>query len=169
MLLKKAGVFALISLMVLFAGHSVLAELVDYTTDEDFDQGTLVDVNHDPPNNDQLQLDITATPFAFVNVAATARGTIVRINAETGDVMGEYRTAPGGLNASPSRTSVDSFGNVWTANRDIFGEEEGSVVKIGIVVGGIVFAFRASWRRRRAKLQSLLDRLAQHVSVTGRR
>jgi DNA-binding beta-propeller fold protein YncE len=136
MLAKKAGVFFLISLMVMFAGPSALAEIVDYTTDADFEQGTLVDVNYDPPNNDQLQLDTTGTPFAFVNVAATGRGTIVRINAETGITIGEYRTAPEGLNASPSRTSVDSLGNVWTANRDIFAEQEGSVVKIGIVVGG---------------------------------
>ncbi|MGD8973246.1 MAG: hypothetical protein PVJ56_08085, partial [Desulfobacterales bacterium] len=107
MLAKKAGVFFLISLMVMFAGPSALAEIVDYTTDADFEQGTLVDVNYDPPNNDQLQLDTTGTPFAFVNVAATGRGTIVRINAETGITIGEYRTAPEGLNASPSRTSVD--------------------------------------------------------------
>jgi hypothetical protein len=39
---------------------------------------------------------------------------------------------------------------------------------LGIGVVGVAGLFRASWRRRRAKLQRLLDRLAQHVSVTSR-
>jgi hypothetical protein len=111
-----------------------------YTTDADFDQGTLVSVNHDAPDNNQLQLDSLTKPFPFINVAASGRGTVVRSNTETGEIVGEYRTAPEGRGLSPSRTTVDLFGNVWTANRDesdlIDGVPHGSAVKIGLIVGG---------------------------------
>jgi streptogramin lyase len=144
MLAKKAGVLFIISLMILFLGQASAAEKV-YTFDADFDEGDKVNVNHDSPNNDQLQLD-TITPVVFV--AASGRGTVVRIDADfrmdneiedvMGEsVMGEYRSAPegavGGSTPNPSRTSTDSLGNVWVANRDVAG---GSVVKIGIVIGG---------------------------------
>ncbi len=111
-----------------------------YTTDADFDQGTLVSVNHDAPFNDQLQLDSPTEPFPFINVAASGRGTVVRSNTETGQVVGEYHTAPEGRGLNPSRTTVDLFGNVWTANRNeadfISGVPHGSAVKIGLIVGG---------------------------------
>ncbi|HEY4689482.1 MAG TPA: hypothetical protein VIK33_09235 [Anaerolineae bacterium] len=111
-----------------------------YTTDADFEQGTLLNLNHDAPNNDQLQLNRHTQPFPYVNVAASARGTIVRINADTGKVIGEYWTAPAGRGRDPSRTTVDLFGNVWAGNRGesglINGIPHGSVVKIGLVVGG---------------------------------
>ncbi|HET9913346.1 MAG TPA: hypothetical protein VFQ13_15735, partial [Anaerolineales bacterium] len=111
-----------------------------YTIDVDFDQGTLVSVNHDAPFNDQLQLDALTKPFPFINVAASGRGTVVRANTETGEIVGEYWTAPEGRGLNPSRTTVDLFGNVWTANRDeaglIDGTPHGSAVKIGLIVGG---------------------------------
>lgn len=121
-------------------GAQVLGTDVTYTTDADFDQGTLVSVNHDAPYNDQLQLDSPTEPFPFINVAASGRGTVVRVNTETGEIVGEYRTAPEGRGLNPSRTTVDLFGNVWTANRDevdlIESVPHGSAVKIGLIVGG---------------------------------
>ena len=57
---------------------------VTYTLDADFDQGQLASVNHDAPNNDQLQLNRSQAFFPFVNVAASARGTIVRVDVNTG-------------------------------------------------------------------------------------
>ncbi len=111
-----------------------------YTNDADFDLGMLASVNHNAPKNNQLQLDALITPFPFINVAASGRGTVVRANTETGEIVGEYRTAPEGRGLNPSRTTVDLFGNVWTANRDEVGEiggvPHGSAVKIGLVVGG---------------------------------
>jgi len=132
------------SLMVGLLGGTSAAEVwgtdVLYTADADFDQGTLVSVNHDAPNNDQLQLDQPTEPFPFVNVAASGRGTMVRIAAGTGEIVGEYRTAPEGRGLDPSRTTVDLFGNVWTGNRGesrfIDGVPHGSAVKIGLVAGG---------------------------------
>ena len=107
-----------------------------YTLDGDFDQGTLVDVNHDAPNNDQLQLSKASTPFPFVNIAASQRGTAVRIDVDTGQITGEYRTAPDGRGRNPSRTTVDKLGNVWVSNRDEAQGGKGSVARLGLVTGG---------------------------------
>jgi sugar lactone lactonase YvrE len=122
------------------ATAQVMGVDVLYTTDADFGRGTLVSVNHDPPNDDQLQLDQPTVPFPFINVAASGRGTVVRIHTETGEILGEYRTAPEGRGTDPSRTTVDLYGSVWTGNRgeegEIDGTPHGSIVKIGLVVGG---------------------------------
>jgi DNA-binding beta-propeller fold protein YncE len=145
-LLRLAKVLPTLALVLSFLAlpsivpAQVPGKNVLYTTDADFDQGTMVSVNHDAPNNDQLQLDQPTEPFPFINVAASGRGTVVRANTETGQIVGEYRTAPEGRGLNPSRTTVDLFGNVWTANRDEVGEIDGvphgSAVKIGLIVGG---------------------------------
>lgn len=107
-----------------------------YTLDADFDQGTLSNVNYDSPDNNQLQLNDTITPFEFIWVAASARGTIVKINTLTGAVLGEYRSAPDGRAKNPSRTTVDANGNVWSGNRDENNGDKGSVVSIGLKENG---------------------------------
>lgn len=108
-----------------------------YTTDADFDEGVLTQVNHDPPNQDQLQLDFVDGSTPFIGVALSGRGTVVRVNAETGEILGEYATAPQGRPLNPSRCTVDSAGNLWAGNRDDnqLGTS-GSVVKVGMVIGG---------------------------------
>ena len=103
-----------------------------YTLDADFDQGTLVNLNHNAPNNDQLQLNSQATAFKFIWVAASGRGTIIKIDTATGNILGEYLSAPDGRLKNPSRTTVDGNGNVWTANRDEFIDNAGSAIKIGL-------------------------------------
>ncbi|MCI0387460.1 MAG: hypothetical protein MOB07_01645 [Acidobacteria bacterium] len=107
-----------------------------YTFDADFDEGTLLNVNHDAPNNNQLQLNQFATPLPFVYIANSARGTAVRIDINTGAILGEYLTAPNGMGRNPSRTTVDKFGNVWVANRDESGGGKGSVARVGVIIGG---------------------------------
>lgn len=107
-----------------------------YTLDADFDEGVLVNVNHSVP--DQLQLDL-ATSGARINfaaVAASGRGTIIRFDTDSGAIYGEYRTGPEGLGRNPSRTSIDSQGNVWVGNRDKLGGGMGSVCRIGLIMGG---------------------------------
>ncbi|MGX7827008.1 hypothetical protein ACTG9Q_18145 [Actinokineospora sp. 24-640] len=113
------------------AGTDVL-----YTRDADFDQGVLEDVNHDAPNNDQLQLDRTNTFFPYVNVAASARGTMVRIDVDTGVIVGEWLSAPDGRGRNPSRTTVDRLGNTWLSNRNEADGGQGSVTRVGVIVGG---------------------------------
>lgn len=107
-----------------------------YTRDADFDRGVLQDVNHDAPGDDQLQLDRTTTFFPYVNVAASARGTMVRIDVDTGAIVGEWLSAPDGRGRNPSRTTVDKLGNTWLSNRNEDAGGRGSVTRVGVVVGG---------------------------------
>jgi len=143
---KLMVLLALIGASILLmnvGGAGALVGSRTYTLDVDFDEGLLVNVNHDAPNNDQLQLNETTTPFPFVNIAASALGTIVRIDVNTGTVLGEYNTAPDGMGKDPSRTTVDQLGNVWVANRGEGGESppgsgtpRGSIARVGLIIGG---------------------------------
>jgi hypothetical protein len=122
---------------------SAQAQEQTYTIDADFDQGVLNNVNHDSPNNDQLQLNRQSLPEPFLWVAQTYEGIIVKIDTRTGRQVGRYPStlaadclacpAPDGQGRSnlwmPSRTAVDLNGDVWVANRS-FGVQ-GSVTKIG--------------------------------------
>jgi hypothetical protein len=107
-----------------------------YTTDADFDSGVLTDVNHDAPNSNQLQLDKVQTFFPYVNIAASFRGTVIRIDVNTGATVGEWWSAPDGRGRNPSRTTVDRLGNTWLSNRDEASGGKGSVTRIGVIVGG---------------------------------
>ena len=78
----------------------------------------MLNVNHDAPNNDQLQLNEAGEPFNFIWVAVSSKGTVVKMDTLTGAVLGEYRTAPQGRGLNPSRTTVDNNGSVWAANRN---------------------------------------------------
>jgi len=140
MLAKKLSVSLWLCFIVLLVVQPAMADKL-YTSTADFeDEGNAQLVNVDP-SNDQLQLGLSEIPYPFVNIAATGRGTIVRIDAATGDIVGEYRTAPQGLSASPSRISVDSEWNAWAANQSDFVKTGDSVVKIGVVVGGTRVSF----------------------------
>ena len=87
-------VFGCIALAcVMFLGGA-FAQAATYTTDADFDGGALTAVNHDTPNNDQLQLNGAGEPFEFIWVAASGRGTIIKIDTKTGEILGEYWSAP---------------------------------------------------------------------------
>ncbi|TVS19191.1 MAG: hypothetical protein EA424_09215, partial [Planctomycetaceae bacterium] len=134
-----------------------------FTSTADFHEGRMSNVTA-LAVPDQLRLDpADLGMFPFVNVPVSNRGTVIRIDVRTGQVVGEYITAPGwiaGLNETdpdemdwydpepyefamgrdPSRTTVDLMGNVWVANRaessEIDGVRMGSVTRIGVVVGG---------------------------------
>jgi hypothetical protein len=83
--------------------------------------------------------DGSVDPFPFVYMAASKRGTAVRIDANTGVVLGEFWTAPQTRSStSPSRTTVDKYGECWVGNRDDFygPNNEGSVMRIGLITGG---------------------------------
>jgi RHS repeat-associated protein len=100
-----------------------------YTLDPDFDEGNLINVSHAISN--QIQLDDTAKNFDFIWVAVSTKGTLVKINTDTGAVIGEYFTSPAGQPKDPSRTTVDLNGSVWATNR-----EGNSVVHVGLVENG---------------------------------
>lgn len=100
-----------------------------YTSNADFDEGVSVNVVHDPPH--QLQLFGRGQARGFLWVAVSSKGTVVKIDTETGRVLGEYWTSPSGQPKDPSRTTVDLNGNVWVANR-----AGHSVTHIGLVENG---------------------------------
>jgi streptogramin lyase len=106
-----------------------------YTLDADFDAGTLINVTHNIA--DELRLDDTTAPFGFIWIANSGKGTIVKIDTETGNILGEYRTSPDGTYGNPSRTTVDANGNVWTGNRQgVSSTGFASVVHVGLVENG---------------------------------
>ena len=107
-----------------------------FTNATDFKKGTIINVNSDAPSNEQLQLNPATTPLSFIWVAASARGTIVKIDTVTGAILGEYRSAPDTMGRNPSRTTVDNNGNVWAGNRDEASGGQGSVVQIGLQENG---------------------------------
>lgn len=100
-----------------------------YTFDQDFNEGDLINVNTLVP--DQLQLSEEFKAFNFIWVAVSTKGTVVKIDTRTGEVLGEYYTAPGGALRNPSRTTVDQKGNVWVTNRN-----ENSITCIGLYENG---------------------------------
>ena len=100
-----------------------------YTLNADFDEGSYINVTHSFP--DQLQLDDRARNFNFIWVAVSSKGTVVKIDTETGAVLGEYLTSPEGQPRNPSRTTVDHNGNVWATNRD-----GNSVLRVGLSENG---------------------------------
>jgi hypothetical protein len=135
--LKRLSVAAaLLVLLGVLGGHFgdatrafVSGTNVLYTTDADFDQGTLVNVNHDAPNSNQLQLNTVSGTFPFIWIALSQRCTIAKINTDTGQILGEYRTIS---DTAPchesSRTTVAIDGSVWVGHRG-----PGGVNHIGLV------------------------------------
>jgi RHS repeat-associated protein len=99
-----------------------------WTTTADFDEGVRHEVG---TANHELRLADEEEPFAFIWVAVSSKGTVVKIDTVTGAVLGEYRTAPQGQPLNPSRTTVDRNGSVWAANR-----AGNSVVHIGLRENG---------------------------------
>lgn len=91
-------------------------------------------------DGDLVSLDPEAAAFRFIWVAASLRGTVLKIDTDTGDVVGEYWTAPvydpERPSQDPSRTVVDRNGNVWVGNRRDEAEGMGSVAKIGLLENG---------------------------------
>jgi streptogramin lyase len=121
----------------------------EFTLDAEFDAGSAINVVHS--TSDQLQLDDTTVPFNFIWIAVSSKGTVVKIDTETGEVLAEYHTAPQGMGLDPSRTTVDLNGNVWVTNRNEYGtvpagaaspgipatdKEMGSVVHFGLEENG---------------------------------
>ena len=120
-----------------------------YTTDADFNLGTLFNVNHDAPNSNQLQLNAQRTTLPFMWIANAGEDTVSKIDTNTGREVARYRTGhgPSGqpgyvfhLNnayagPAPSRTAIDTDGNLYIANRRFDGRPA-EVMKI-LAAGGI--------------------------------
>lgn len=89
---------------------------------------------------DAVMLDPEAAAFRFIWVPTSQRGTVIKIDTDTGEVVGEYWTAPvydpERPSGDPSRTVVDRDGNVWVGNRADSSEDRGAVVKVGLLENG---------------------------------
>lgn len=91
-------------------------------------------------DDDRVGLAPEGSAFGFIWVAASHRGTVIKIDTDTGEVKGEYWTAPvfdpENPSLSPSRTVIDRNGNAWVGNRTDIDGEYGSVVRIGLLENG---------------------------------
>lgn len=115
-----------------------------YTIDADFDRGILNGVNHNPPNNNQLQISLDVAPSIdpYLWVANYRDETVTKIDTRTGGQVGKYHSAlmrnwdgsipdvptvGDGCN-SPSRTTVDADGNAFVANRGLCNDSAVSTI-----------------------------------------
>ena len=140
--LLGAVLVASVMVAVLLTRGSAVADVTTWTIDADFDQGTLQGVNHDAPNQDQLQLNETGSTFPFLWIANAGEDTVSKIDTNTGKELARYHTwfgPPASHSAwsgpAPSRTAVDSDGSVYVANRH-FDNRQPQVMKI-LSTGGI--------------------------------
>lgn len=113
---------------VAYAGHLV-GEGATYTTNADFEEGSLVNLE---TADGSLRLKDSVDPFDFIWIAVSTKGTVVKVDTATGQIVGEYLSAPAGRLTDPSRTTVDQNGNVWVANR----AENGSLPANGLLRAG---------------------------------
>lgn len=122
---------------LLFCGSAFGAGLNEtYSNDSDFDQGTLINLEHDSTNN-QLQLvNGSQSAFPYIWVPNSNQGTVSKVSTITGLELARYRTAPAtsASAASPSRTTIDLDGGCWVGNRGT-----GTVVKIALIGNGGFF------------------------------
>ena len=133
---------------VFIAGAANAATTI-YTTDADFELGTLNSVNHDAPGSNQLQLNSSGDTFPVLWVANAGEDSMSRINTDgnagNGCEEARYLTSYGDPNTlanhgafsgpAPSRTAVDTTGNVYVANRNFNGQPP-ELLKIA-VEGGV--------------------------------
>jgi len=111
-----------------------------FTTNADFATGTVFNLTNTPA--DQLQLPSVATTFPIMWIANAGEDTVVKINTQTNKQLARYKTwisyatsctsnhcSNAYAGAAPSRTAVDSDGNVYVANRH-FDSKPPSIMKI---------------------------------------
>jgi hypothetical protein len=106
-----------------------------YTLDADFDEGTLVGVEHETVH-DQLQLNNTTTTYPIMWIANAGEDSLSKWDTNTNTELARYHTWFGALGnhgawtgAAPSRTCVDIDGNCYVANRHFDGKPA-DVIKI---------------------------------------
>ena len=101
--------------------------------------GYLINLNY---TNSQGALEINAqtTPSHYLNLPCKTSNTMLRLDIDTTNFIGEYLTAPQGKPGYPGHTVVDRYGNTWVANwaeaGNTDGTSNGSITEIGIVIGG---------------------------------
>lgn len=134
--------------LALSSGYTMAASKI-YTFDGDFDLGAYSGVNHNAPNNNQLQLNVVGTTFPVLWAANAGEDTVSKFDTVNNIELARYRTwfGPVGqtghvshlgnayVGPAPSRTSVDIQGNAYVLNRHFDGKTP-MVMKI-LAEGGI--------------------------------
>jgi hypothetical protein len=120
--------------MVSFSIPSECQATRTYTTDEDFDEGTLDGVEHETVN-DQLQLiPGEASTYDVMWIANAGESSVSKWDTQENKELARYKTFfYGGSSHSgpaPSRTCVDSEGNCYVANRQFPSNKAADVIKI---------------------------------------
>lgn len=85
-------------------------------------------------NDGEVRLSDQTQAFPFIWIAQSNRGTIAKIDTVSGQVLGEYRSAPQDAAygyPNPSRTTVAKDGSVWSGNRQL-----AAVVHVGVYETG---------------------------------
>jgi choice-of-anchor A domain-containing protein len=138
---KQVGALALVGL--LWAVPSVAEIEKTWTLDDEFDTGILDSVNHDAPNNHQLQLNTSSSTEPYIWIANVDLGTVTKMDTRTGKQVAKYDSVlvrnwdgtlpvvrpPRGSCNSPSRTAVDGEGNAYVVNRAICTGDTASATK----------------------------------------
>ena len=134
--------------LALSSGYTMAASKI-YTFDGDFDLGAYSGVNHNAPNNNQLQLNVVGTTFPVLWAANAGEDTVSKFDTVNNIELARYRTWFGPVGQTghvghlgnayagpaPSRTSVDIQGNAYVLNRHFDGKTP-MVMKI-LAEGGI--------------------------------
>jgi YVTN family beta-propeller protein len=127
---------------MMMAGNASGSMYKTFTDQQDWLQGVHMNTNSVEPPIGHVKLnDSILTPYNHIWVSLAGRASVVRINTDASDpdgvvtladsaagvgaVFGEYLTRPDGMAANPSRTTVDSNGDVWVGNRDEAGAVPG--------------------------------------------
>lgn len=139
---------AMMAALDIGAATAVQAASTTYTLDSHFDQGTMVNVNHSAPANNQLQLNLTGVGFPVLWIANAGEHTLSKIDTtQVGDSPGRevaryytwFSNQPASNYAwggpAPSRTAVDIEGNAYVLNRHFDGRAE---VLFKILANGFV-------------------------------
>jgi len=135
---------------LLWAVPSVAGEKT-WTLDGEFDTGVLDSVNHDAPNNHQLQLNTSSSTEPYIWIANYALDTVTKMDTRTGRQVAKYHsvllrnwdgTIPTVANPSsgcnsPSRTAVDGSGNAFAVNRAVC-SNSASVTKYAGTLGACI-------------------------------
>jgi hypothetical protein len=109
---------------------SATATGVTYEFNEDFERGVMVGLHS---VDGMLEWSGAQATLPFIWIPNSDNATVSKVDIRTGRELARYRVSPvsPANNASPSRTTVDQYGNCWVANR-----QSAAVVKIGLFEAG---------------------------------
>jgi hypothetical protein len=97
--------------------HGGSAEGGDAHGDDTDDDGDGVKFDIPSPSSGDPGCGEAQPAFSYIWIANSSQGTVSKIDTKTGIEEGRYRTSPAG-SESPSRTSVNQYGDVAVGNRN---------------------------------------------------